>query len=95
MLDEPFHELLEALKVSRNITSRHVGIVLCDPSYIMRRVQVQDIMDYDSLSEGDMKDLVELLMQVIDLGNHGQLLCSALQFKSWYECYMMSLRSST
>lgn len=46
------------------------------------------ILEYDRLRLKDMSAHVGALSVLIDLAAHGQIFCSALRFKSWYELLM-------
>lgn len=83
MFEVPFREQAEALEVFGCDIFRMVGLVLCDPRYNTRLVKVQKNSAYEHLSIGDMKDFVVLITQAMELGPHGRILCSSLQFKSW------------
>lgn len=80
---EPLQELFQALEVSKDDISRHVGLVLYDPLCNTRRVQGQENAEYVRLSIGYMKYLVDLLTKLMNPGGHGQMFCSALDFRSW------------
>lgn len=62
-----FQQLSEKLEVFRGDIIGRVGLVLCEPPYSTIRVQGQDNGKYDCLLIVDMKDLVDLVAEVMDL----------------------------
>lgn len=83
VLGVPFQELCEPLEVSGNDISGCARPVISDPPYEMRCVYEQDNAKFERLLVGDMKNLVDLLTQVMHLGIQSHMSCSDSQFHSW------------
>lgn len=62
-----------------------IDAVLCYPIDNTSWVAESSRSKYERLSLKDICVHVDDMSVVIDLGAHGHILCSALQFKTWYE----------
>lgn len=83
--DVPFQEHLDAVQQSREKITEGADTALCDHPYNTYRIAESGSSDYDRLVLKDMSFLVDLLSVIIYLGTHVQIVCFALQFKTWYE----------
>ena len=63
-------------------------LVLIDPPYGIRRERGRDNSNYDTLFPDDMKNVVELIDEVLRPGGHGIIFCSAQQFPEWRHAFL-------
>ena len=65
-----------------------VDFVLTDPPYNIRRTKERPNSDYDSLSEEDMRGVVDVVDAVLVKGGHAVVFCSFAQFPDWCAEFM-------
>lgn len=75
---------IRALEHSDNHIFKGVQAVMCDPPYSTRQIAEPLNLQHSRLGLQDMRDFVQFLFVLMDLGAHGLLFCSALQFKMRY-----------
>lgn len=62
-----------------------VPVLMGNPPYNTCWIVKLSNSDHNRLILQDMIHFVQLLSAVMDVGAHGHLFCSLLQFKPWYE----------
>lgn len=66
-------------------TKEDVCAVICDPPYSTPCITERSNSENDHSNLQNMSLFVELLPALMDLGPHGEMFWSTLQFKTWYE----------
>ena len=81
-----FNELvgLDEMASGSESISESVQLVLTDPPFNHRRTGNRPNSEHDSISKDEMKEVIDLVNEVLRPGGHAIMFCSPSQFHEWH-----------